>query len=84
MSEITALHALQLIKELDEKQLEELTCRLHEMELGLAALQCDESKSWTEHLLTFRKDGSPAPMWKALRTCPVMKDLPVYLLEMIS
>ena len=81
--EIAALDALQLIKELEEKQLEEFNSHLHEMELRLEALQCDESKSWTEHLLTFRKDGSPASMWKALRTCPFTKDLPVDVLEMM-
>ena len=58
--EIAALDALQLIKELEEKQLEEFNSQLHEMELRLEALQCNERKSWTEHLLTFRKDGSPA------------------------
>ena len=82
-SGIAALDALQLIKELEEKQLEEFNSQLHEMELRLEAFQCDESKSWTEHLLTFRKDGSPASMWKALRTCPFTKDLPVDVLEMM-
>ena len=81
--EIAALDALQLIKELEEKQVEEFNSQLHEMELRLEALQCDESKSWTEHLLTFRKDGSPASMWKALRTCPFTKELPVDVLEMM-
>ena len=81
--EIAALDALQLIKELEEKQLEEFNSQLQEMELRLEALQCDESKSWTEHLLTFRKDGSPASMWKALRTCPFTKDLPVDVPEMM-
>ena len=56
--EIAALDALQRIKELEEKQLEEFNSQLHEMELRLEALQCDESKSWTKYLLTFRKDGS--------------------------
>ena len=55
--EIAALDALQLIKELEEKQLKEFNSQLHEMELRLEALQCDESKSWIEHLFTFRKDG---------------------------
>ena len=55
--EIAALDALQLIKELEEKQLEKFNSQLHEMELWLEALQCDESKSWTGHLLTFRQDG---------------------------
>ena len=81
--ETAALDALQLIKELEEKQLEEFNPQLHEMELRLEALQCGESKSWTEHLLTFRKDGSPASMWKALRACPFTKDLPFDVLEMM-
>ena len=81
--EIAALDALQLIKELEEKQLEEFNSQLHEMELRLEALQCDESKRWTELLLTFRKDGSPASMRKALRTCTFTKDLPVDVLEMM-
>ena len=68
--------------ELEEKQLGEFNSQLHEMELWLEALQCDESKNWTEPLLTFRKDGSPISMWKALRTCPFTKDLPVDVLEM--
>ena len=71
------------MKELEGKQLEEFNYELHEMELRLQALQCDESKRWTAHLLTFRKDESPASVWKALRTCPFTKDLPVDVLEMM-
>ena len=81
--ELAALYALQLIKQLEEKKLEELNSQLQGMELRLEALQCDEGKSWTEHPPTFRKDGSPACMWKALRTCRFTKDLLVDLLEMM-
>ena len=73
--EIAALDALNLIQELEAKQLEQFNSQVREMELRLEAMQAEEEKDWIEHIHDVRKDGSAVSMWKALMKCPFTKDL---------
>ena len=81
--EIAALDALNLIQELEAKQLEQFNSQVSEMELRLEAMQAEEEKDWIEHIHDVRKDGSAVSMWKALMKCPFTKDLPSDVLELM-
>ena len=81
--EIAALDALNLIQELEAKQLEQFNSQVREMELRLEAMQAEEEKDWIEHVHDVRKDGSAVSMWKALMKCPFTKDLPSEVLELM-
>ena len=81
--EIAALDALNLIQELEAKQLEQFNSQVREMELRLEAMQAEEEKDWIQHIHDVRKDGSAVSMWKALMKCPFTKDLPSEVLELM-
>ena len=81
--EIAAIDALNLIQELEAKQLEQFNSQVREMELRLEAMQAEEEKYWIEHIHDVRKDGSAVSMWKALMKCPFTKDLPSDVLELM-
>ena len=81
--EIATLDALNLIQELEAKQLEQFNSQVREMELRLEAMQAEEEKDWIEHIHDVRKDGSAVSMWKALMKCPFTKDLPSEVLELM-
>ena len=81
--EIAALDALNLIQELEARQLEQFNSQVREMELRLEAMQAEEEKDWIEHIHDVRKDGSAVSMWKALMKCPFTKDLPSDVLELM-
>ena len=48
--EIAALDALNLIQELEAKQLEQFNSQVREMELRLEAMQAEEEKDWIQHI----------------------------------
>ena len=81
--EIAALDALNLIQELEAKQLEQFNSQVREMELRLEAMQAEEEKDWIEHIHDVRKDGSAVSMRKALMKRPFTKDLPSDVLELM-
>ena len=81
--EIAALNALNLIQELEAKQLEQFNSQVREMELRIEAMQAEEEKDWIQHIHDVRKDGSAVSMWKALMKCPFTKDLPSEVLELM-
>ena len=64
--ELAALDVLNLVQELEAKQLEQFNSQVREMELRLEAMQAEEEKDWIEHTHDVRKDGSAVSMWKAL------------------
>ena len=53
--EIAALDALNLIQELEAKQLEQFNSQVREMELRLEATQAEEEKDWIQHIHDVRK-----------------------------
>ncbi|CAE7353790.1 RE2 [Symbiodinium sp. CCMP2592] len=81
--EVAACDALALIRELEMKQVKELTSSVNTLRARLEVLKLEEKRDWTELLKEYMSDGQRSTLLKALMKCPFTKGLPSEVQSML-
>ena len=74
--EVAACDALNMIRELEMNQVQELNSQVETLKARLEVLRKEEERSWTELLKDYSKTGKRGLLLKAILKCPFTKCLP--------
>ena len=82
--EINFREAHRLIKELEKKQLTQLSSQVNSLTAKLEVLRKEEKRTWDELMKDYVNTGCQSTLYKAILMCPVTKDLPSDVQVMVA
>ena len=74
--EVAAVDALNLIQELEMKNVQELNVQVESLQARLEVIKKEETREWWELLKEYTKTGERPVLLKAILTSPITKNLP--------